>query len=800
MFDNKATFALCMKCPDYLKQLLLTFSFFFLVLLSSAQTKHTISGFVKDKANGESLLGVSVFVKETMQGGATNEFGFYSFTLPEANYTLLISYVGYQKQEQAVNLNKDLRINIELSNESILKETVEITAERKDKNVESTKMGTIDLAIEQIKSIPALLGEVDIFRTLQLLPGVTSAGEGSSGFYVRGGGPDQNLVLLDQAVVYNPGHLFGFFSVFNSDAIKNVNLIKGGMPANYGGRLSSVIDVGMKEGNMKKYNFEGGIGLISSRLTIQGPIKKDKCSFIVSGRRTYIDILTRPILKNVNDGEFAGNGYYFYDLNAKLNYVFSDKDRLYVSGYFGRDVFSFKDDAFNINIPWGNATGTIRWNHLFSDKLFMNVVGIYNDYNFGVESKFQDVNFSLFSGIRDVGSKVDFDYFPNANHAIKFGIDHTWHTFIPYTASGTSGGDEILNTDEITKKYGHESGIYVLDDFNVTDWLKINVGLRGTMFNNVGPQTKFIFDENARPIDTLNFSRSENIKTYFGLEPRLSARFSINPSTSVKAGFSYNNQYIHLVSSSTTTLPTDLWVPSTALVQPQRGYQVSTGFFKNFKDNTYETSIEVYYKKMSNQIEFGQSFVPELGSDIEDNFVFGDARSYGVEFFVKKTVGKINGWVGYTLARTDRQFDDLNEGRRFPAKYDRRHDLKVVFIYDISKRWNVSATFVYGTGIATTLPNGRYFIEGQIVNQYGDRNSYRLAPYHRADIGATYIMKRKKHYSDITLSIYNLYNRMNPYFIFFDVQGDIGTGNLDLQAKQVSLFPILPSITWNFKF
>lgn len=772
---------------------------FFTTEKVAAQNKFTISGYVKDKKNGESLYGVNVYAKETMKGGSTNEFGFYSLTLPQGEYTIIASFLGYQNFEQAVSLNKDLRINIELGASEIVTQVVEITGERKDRNVESTKMGTIDLPIEQVKSIPALLGEVDIFRTLQLLPGVMSAGEGNSGFYVRGGGPDQNLILLDQAVVYNPGHLFGFFSVFNSDAIKNVNLIKGGMPASYGGRLSSVVDVSMKEGNMKKYNVEGGIGLISSRLTVQGPIKKDKSSFIVSGRRTYIDLLTRPILKRANDGQFAGNEYYFYDINAKLNYTFSDKDRLYVSGYFGRDVFSFNDPAFNIRIPWGNATATMRWNHLFSNKLFMNVVGIYNDYNFAVEAKFQDVRFNLYSGIRDVGSKVDFDYFPNSNHTIKFGVEHTWHTFQPYSASGSSAGEQIVNTD-ITKKFGHESGIYFQDDFNITDWLKVNAGIRGSMFNNVGPQVKYVLDDSNRPIDTLNYDRSQHIKTYLGLEPRLSTRITLNSSTSIKSGYSYNNQYIHLVSSSTTTLPTDLWVPSTPLVQPQRGWQVATGVFKNFKDNMYETSVEVYYKKMKNQIEFGESFVPELGSDIEDAFVFGEGRSFGAEFFVKKAFGKFNGWIGYTISKTDRVFPDLNDGRRFPARFDRRHDANVVLVYDISERWNVSATFVYGTGIATTLPIGRYFIEGNVVNQYGDRNSYRLAPYHRADIAATYVMKRKKYYSDITMSIYNLYNRRNPYFIYFSPEGSIASGNLDLKAKQVSLFPILPSITWNFKF
>lgn len=766
----------------------------------NGQAKYTISGYVKDKKNGESLPGVNVYVKETMKGASTNEYGFYSLTLPEGEYTLVASFLGFQSFEQKIRLYQQLRMNIELAPAEIVTQVVEITGERRDKNVESTEMGTVTLPVEQIKTVPALLGEVDIFRTLQLLPGVISAGEGNSGFYVRGGGPDQNLVLLDQAVVYNPGHLFGFFSVFNSDAIKNVQLIKGGMPANYGGRLSSVVDVSMKEGNMKKYNIEGGIGIISSRLTIQGPIKKDRSSFIISGRRTYVDIITKPFLKRIRNGEFAGNSYYFYDINAKLNYVFSDKDRLYLSGYFGRDVFAFNDQAFNIKVPWGNATATLRWNHLFSDKLFMNVIALYNDYHFSLESEFQQVRFDLYSGIRDIGGRVDLDYFPHVHHTLKFGGEHTWHTFIPYTFSGSSGGENIINVDEINRKYGHESAIYLLDEATLTSWLKANIGLRGSMFLNVGPQHKYLFDNLNRPLDTLYYKPGEIIRSYYGLEPRLSLRFALTPSASIKTSFCYNTQYMHLVSSSTTTLPTDLWVPSTPLVKPQRGYQAAVGFFKNFKENMFESSIELYFKKMNNQIEFGPSFVPELGADIEDSFVFGEAVSYGMEIFAKKSFGRWNGWLGYTLSKTQRQFPDLNEGRPFPAKYDRRHDAKMVGVFEITKRWNISATVVYGTGIATTVPIGRYFIEGQIVNQYGERNGYRLKPYHRADLSVTYLLNTKKYYSDLTFSIYNLYNRRNPYFIYFDAEGDIANGSLSLTAKQVSLFPILPSITWNFKF
>lgn len=766
----------------------------------AAQQKYTVSGYVKDAESGETLLSANVIVKELGTGAITNLYGFYSITLPEGDYTLIYSFISYESVEKKISLTKDERINVELPVSSVMKDEVVISAERKDKNVESTDMGKVELTTEQVKSIPALLGEVDVMKTLQLLPGVMSAGEGNSGFYVRGGGPDQNLILLDDAVVYNSGHLFGFFSVFNSDAIKSTTLIKGGMPASYGGRLSSVVDVQMKDGNMKKYNVEGGIGLISSRLTVQGPIKKDKASFIISGRRTYIDILTKPILKRVRDGEFDGNSYYFFDLNAKINYKFSDKDRLYLSGYFGRDVFKFKDPdgTFNVDIPWGNSTATLRWNHLFNDKLFMNTTAIFNDYKFGLESEFQDVKFELFSGVRDFSMKTDLDYFASDKHSLKFGAIYTYHIFTPYTANGRTT-DQSFGSD-LTNKFAHEAAIYVQDEWSISERFKVNYGLRGSFFAQVGPYDKKVFNELGQVVDTIKYGRGDLIAKYGMVEPRLSMRFRIDEYSSLKAGLTLNNQYIHLVSSSTTTLPTDLWVPSTEKVKPQLGIQYSIGYFRNFNKNMFEASLELYYKDLRNQIEFGESFVPELNVEIEDGYVFGRGRSYGAEFFFKKATGKLNGWIGYTLSWTNRVFEDINDGEVFPAKYDRRHDLSVVVIYEINKKWRIAGTFVYGSGQNTTLPIGRYFIEGDVVNQYGDRNDYQMAPYHRMDISATYVFVKRKHYSDITMSVYNLYNRQNPYFIFYDVDGNVSSGNLSVQAKQASLFPILPSITWNFKF
>lgn len=770
-------------------------------ILIFAQNKYTLSGYIKDAATGEDLIGANVFVKtDVVIGTATNVYGFFSMTLPEGTYQVTFSYIGYENQVQTVVLNTDQRINISLKQGEVLQEVV-IEDERSDANVQSTDMGTVELNIEQIKTIPVLFGEVDILKTIQLLPGVGGAGEGNTGFYVRGGGPDQNLILLDEAVVYNTGHLFGFFSVFNSDAIKNVTLIKGGMPAQYGGRLSSVVDVQMKEGNNKEYQAEGGIGLIASRLTLQGPIVKDKSSFIISARRTYIDALVTPFLKGT---DFEGNGYYFYDLNTKMNYKFNDKNRIFLSGYFGQDIFNYSapDNSLNVTVPWGNATGTARWNHLFSDQLFMNVSAIYNSFDFSVESQFQDFNFNLFSGVRDWNGKVDFDYYPGANHAIKFGANYIFHNFTPYSAQG-SFDDVEFSTDTLSNKYAHESGIYIQDEFDIIDRLKVNIGLRGNYFAQVGPYNDIIYAaDNQTILDTVYYGPGDIIADYYGLEPRFNARFILDPQSSLKAGITYTNQYIHLVSSATSTLPTDLWIPSSAKVKPQIGIQYSVGYFRNFADNKFETSIEVYYKDLQNQIEYADGYVPELGTDIEDNFVFGRGRSYGAEFFIKKAKGKFNGWIGYTLSKTERQFDDLQTGKNwFPTKYDRTHDLEIVAIYNFSDRWDFSSTFVYATGQATTIVESFYVIGGELQTDYGPRNGYRMPAYHRWDISATLNNKPgKKFESSWNFSLYNVYSRKNPYFIYTTWEGDFAYGSVDVQAKQVSIFPIIPSVTWNFKF
>lgn len=782
---------------------ILTLLIFMVVLSVSAQkeAKFTISGYVKDGSNGESLMSSIVYVNEISKGTTTNEYGFYSLQLPPGKYTIKISYVGYTTQLLPVTLDKDTKLNVEMGTSSVLSQEVVVTAERKDANVSSTNIGRQEITMENAKAIPALLGEVDILKTLQLLPGVQAAGEGNSGFYVRGGGPDQNLVLLDEATVYNTGHLFGFFSVFNSDAIKSVTIEKGSMPANYGGRISSVVDVKMKEGNMKKWTAEGGIGIIASRLTIQGPIKKDKCSIMLSGRRTYIDLFTKEILKKVQDGKFAGNSYYFYDINAKINYRFSDKDRIYISGYFGRDVFKFKDPdgQFSLDFPWGNSTVTARWNHVFDEKLFMNTSLVYNDYRFAANIKFLDVKFNVKSSIQQISAKIDYDYSPIIGHLMKFGIHYNHHIFTPYTATGSDGTNSFKNSNA-NKKYAHETAIYFLDEFDVTKWFRLNIGLRGSMFNLVGPYKKIEFNENGSVKDTIQFALDQVVKTYFGIEPRIGMRFQVAKATSIKAGFHMTKQYVHLVPVSNSTLPTDLWVPSSPNVKPQTGMQYSLGVFQNFKDNMIETSVEVYYKDLFNLIENGQSAVGNINYDVEDLYTYGRGRAYGSEFFVKKAKGRWTGWIGYTLAWSTRTFPGIDNGKTFPSKYDRRHDLNVVLMWDISKHWRVSSTFVYASGNTTTLPVAIYYVGGNIHYEWGDRNSWRLPAYHRLDLGVSYMVQKKKWSYDINFSIYNVYNRQNPYFVYLAIKGEPGKGNQQPVLKQSSLFPILPSLTWNFKF
>jgi len=783
------------------------FTFFSINVLG--QNNYTISGYIQEDESGENLIGVSIYDKETLKGTVTNQYGFYSLTLEEKTYNITYSFIGLESVTKKIILNKNTRVNVSLRNKTIIAKEVLVTGEKLDKNVTSSNMSQVKIEVNNIKQLPVILGEIDVLKSAQLLPGITSNGEGSSGLYVRGGGPDQNLILLDEAVVYNASHLFGFFSVFNADAIKDINIIKGGMPAEYGGRLSSVLDITMKDGNNKKYQVDGGLGLLSSRLTLQGPVQKDKSSFIVSGRRTYIDVLSKPFLNKVDPetGEpnaFSGSGYYFYDLTTKINYRISDKDRLFLSGYFGRDVFSFanSDNGFAIEIPWGNATGSLRWNHLFNDKLFMNTSVIFSDYRFEFNLAQSELEFKIFSGINDWNTKVDFLYQPNQRHTIRFGTNYTYHEFTPGNATGRSGDVEFA-PDEIFKQYSNEGALYFSDDFELSDEIKINAGIRYSSFQHRGD------------ISLINYLKNDlslNSDNYRNIEPRLSLRYKLNTTSSVKASYTENYQYVHLASTSSVSLPTDLWVPSSTGIKPKFSRQYALGYFKNFRDNMYETSLEAYYKEMTNLIEYKEGYLPEdnTNTSSDDSFTFGDGDSYGIEILLKKNQGKTTGWIGYTLSKTTRYFDEVNNGISFPAKYDRRHDLSITATHKLSKSWVLSGVFVYASGNSITLPTERYVIGGDIYTQYTSRNGFRMDPYHRMDIGATYTpSKKKKNFkSSWNFSIYNVYSRKNPYFIYFALEGidengenqNIQNGNVEPKAYQVSIFPILPSITWNFNF
>ncbi|MBK8329715.1 MAG: TonB-dependent receptor [Bacteroidetes bacterium] len=783
--------------------LLLSFLFCVQQMLHAQDKKYTISGYVRDQSSGENLPAANVGVVELKRGVNTNNYGFFSISVPEGNYQLKVSYLGFETQLINLTIQKDIVLNVELLPKNLVQKEIIVKDIRKDNNVKSTEMGMHQLSMENVKKLPVIMGEVDVLKSLQLLPGVSSAGEGQSGFYVRGGGPDQNLILLDDAVVYNTGHLFGFFSVFNGDAIKNVTLIKGAAPANYGGRLSSVVDVTMKEGNNKKYQVEGGIGLIASRLSLQGPILKNKASFMVSARRTYIDALVKPFVRSTST--FKGSGYYFYDLNAKVNYIITKKDRLYLSGYLGKDVFTFKNTerTFDVNVPWGNKTGTLRWNHEFSNKLFLNTTLMYNDYNFTFAGGQENFKVKFYSGIRDWSGKFDFDYYSKFNHNFKFGGQYTYHTFTPSTVSGEASGVEF-KPDQTFRKYAHEMGIYALDEFDIGKKIKVNMGIRYSQFLQVGPYKRYTFDQNNNKQDSTVYEAGDIAKSYGGPEPRLSIRYSLDETSSVKLSAAKTYQYLHLVTNNGSTLPTDIWSPSTYFVRPQKAWQYSAGVFKNFFENKVETSVEVYYKDMENLLEYRQGYVPSSLRDVDYDFVFGQGYAYGAEFFINKTKGRLTGWLAYTLSWTYRKFDQLNSGEKYFAKYDQRHNISFTTTYELNKKWTLSGVFVFGSGNRVTLPTSLYTINNQVYQEYSKLNNYSLPPYHRLDLAAIYTPKAastKKLKGSWTFSIYNVYSRQNPYLVYLDVQGGIGnTNGVELKVKQVSIFPILPSITYNFKF
>lgn len=797
-----------------------TFLLFLLPLPVLCQSNYTISGFIKEKGSHELLPGVNVYIPGTSYGTATNTYGFYSLTIP-ASDSLVVTFssVGYEAITQQIRLNKSLEINLFLSSANQLEEVTISARKQEDYVSRSAQMSTIEIPVGQIKKIPAFFGEKDVLKVLQLMPGVQKGTEGQTGLYVRGGGPDQNLIILDDAVVYNASHLFGFFSIFNSDALKSVELTKGGFPARFGGRLSSVLDMNMKEGSKEDFHGEGGIGLISSRLTLEGPISKGKSSFLVSGRRTYIDILAAPLIASQQAGEDSQvkPGYYFYDLNAKINYDFGLKNKLYLSGYFGRDKFYANEESSGsesrAGLDWGNATATLRWNHLFTPKLFANTSLIFSDFNFGVSNYTKEMNsngsiedeFSLSyqSRIRDIGLKMDFDYYPMPHHAIKFGGQLTRHRFVPSALAvlGTFLDTPIQRSVDPVNTF--ETGIYAEDTWQPFDVLKMNVGVRLSNFKTA-------------------------TKNYVRAEPRFSGALRLAKDFSFKGSYATMNQYVHLLTNTGLGLPTDLWVPTTDRIAPQQSQQVAIGLAKDLENPALSITLEGYYKDMNNILNYkeGASFLSLSGENAnelswEDNVTSGRGWSYGMEFLVQKKTGRFSGWIGYTLSWTKWKFPELNFGRTFYPRYDRRHDISVVGIFEASKKITISATWVYGTGNALTLPLSSYSAVqdnfysysspsrpsgqitrwyGETVNEYGDKNAFRAEPYHRMDIAIQFHKKKKKFERTWEIGFYNAYNRRNPFFYSLDTENNTQNGTQKTVLKRYSLFPVLPSFSYNFKF
>lgn len=751
-----------------------------------SQEMLTFSGTISNAETGEVLIGASVLVRDLKGVGvSSNAYGFYSLMIPKGKHVLAIQFIGFRTKIDTVLLQRDMTINFKLSQEIIRVGEVIVTADRSNRNVTSTEMGSNNLEIREIQSIPVLLGERDILKTIQLLPGIKSAGEGSTGFYARGGGIDQNLIMLDEATIYNSSHLLGFLSVFNSDAIKDVKVMTGGIPAEYGGRLSSVLDIRTNDGNMKQYVGTGGIGLLASRLNFGGPIVTDEGSFNISARRTYADLF----LRLSTDTTINRASLYFYDLNAKANYTLGVADRVFVSGYFGRDNFNYPN-IFGFN--WGNETGTLRWNHLFADHLFSNTSLIYSYYDYSNTITAGTSNFTITSGIKDINVKTDFQYFVNSGNTVKFGINSIYHTFLPGTV--TVGGTSTTNSLTIENRYALENAAYYSQELEPLTGFKLNYGLRYSFFSLLGPGHVSTYDAYGDVIQTTAYAHRDIIQTYSAMEPRLAASVLLDETSSIKASYARTAQYLHLLSNSTTSNPSDLWVPSSNNVKPQFADQYSVGYFRNFKENEYEASLELYYKDMENLIDYRNGADLQLNPNVEALLRYGRGWSYGAEFLLRKRYGSFSGWIGYTLSRTDEQFSDINLGQVFPARQDRTHDISIVAIYDYDTEWTFSATWVYNTGNAVTFPSGNYKVDGRLVPYYTERNGYRMPAYHRLDLSATWTLGPK---SNLNFSVYNVYNRMNAYAILF--RQDPNDPNLT-QAVKTTFFPFIPSVTYNFTF
>ncbi len=767
---------------------ILFLSLLLLLSFTGNAQKFTLSGTIKDASNGEDIFGAVIKVKGLDNVGTlTNSYGFYSLTLDTGEYTIIYSSTGFLTQEFKFNLIENITGNIELTFPADVLQIQEmnVNAEKENHNITSSGMNVTRFDPKSIETIPVLFGEKDIMKTLQLTPGVKTAGEGNSGFFVRGGGADQNLILLDEAPVYNASHLLGFFSVFNSDAIKDVSLYKAGIPAEYGGRASSVMDVKMKDGNLKKFGASGGIGLISSRLALEGPIVKDKGSFIVSGRRSYLDLF----LKLSKDENQRNTKLYFYDLNAKANYKISDKDRIFLSGYFGRDKFGFSDQ---FGFDWGNATGTLRYNRIINSKLFSNTSLVYSNFDYQFTIGSGEDAFGIKSSIEDFSLKQDFTYYLNKNNTMKFGVSGMHHTFKP---GALTGDNDSFNEIVLDSRYAMEFGAYIQNDQKIGARFNIMYGVRYSGFDLIGGKS-YTYDDNGDKLTEDTHDRWESSSYQFGIEPRLSMSYVISERNSIKLAYDRNYQYIHQLSNSTTSSPTDVWVPSSNNIKPQVADQLALGYYQNLKKNTYQISAEVYYKNLHNQIDYRNGADLLLNNLVEGELVYGNGTAYGLELMLQKKKGKLTGWISYTLSRSLRQFDDINEGRVFSARQDRIHDLSVVVMYKINKSLSLATTFVYYTGDAVTFPSGKYDVGGISIPYFTERNGYRMPDYHRMDVGLTWYMKESKRFKhDLNFSIYNLYARENAYTITFEENDQTGK----TEAIQTALFKIIPSITYNFK-
>src|SRR5664279_472916 len=751
----------------------------------------TISGFVRDARNGETLTGAVIYPEENPTVGiSTNSYGYFSLSLPIGKYKLIVRYMGYKTQTVPLDLKENVKLNFDLEEESIALKEITIMGEKNNNNVVQSELIS-KINVREIQNIPVILGEKDILKTIQLLPGVTPAGEGNAGFFVRGGAVDQNLILLDEAPVYNPSHLLGFFSTFNSDAIKDITLYKGGFPAEYGGRLSSVVDIKMNDGNNKEYHVSGGIGLIASRLSIEGPIVKNKGSFMIAARRTYADLFLKLLSRNGPDSIASKSTLYFYDLNMKANYQLTEKDRLYFSCYLGRDNFNL---GGTVGLNWGNVTATARWNHIINDKLFSNTSLIYSKYSYNFNVAVGNNTMHVLSEIQDWNLKEDLNYYLNSNNTIKFGFNAIYHTFVPSKVDSTV----IFHVRSVDNRYALENALYISNDQTISPHLKATYGLRYSLFSSIGPGTVYTYNQVADVLDSAIYPKGKIYNTYGGIEPRLLVSFVINDSSSIKISYARTRQYIHLLSNTTSTTPFDLWVPSNVNILPEIADQYTIGYFRNFSNNMYETSVEVYYKTLQNQIDYRNGANLILNNKVESQLVFGKGWGYGAEFLIRKKYGKLTGWISYTLSKTKRQFPDINNGTVFLAKQDRPNNLAIVGMYELNPKLTFSATWIYISGNVVTFPSGRYYVDGNIVPYYTERNGYRMPDYHRLDIGLTWIRKKTNRFeSNWNFSIYNVYARANAYAINFQQDPNDPT---KMQAVQLSLFRFVPAITYNFKF